>query len=434
MRVAVAPESEALLASLELFGIRLGLERTRRLLASLGNPHLDLPSVLIAGTNGKGSTAALLNSICCAAGYRIGLYTSPHLESVTERVVVDGQPIEDRRLAAYLGELIDKARDESGPPTYFEALTISAFQHFHERGVDLAILEVGLGGRLDATNVSEPILSLISSISFDHQEHLGSTLTAITCEKCGILRRGRPVIAWGGHPEVEAALASEAKRTGSALTLANRQVRRQLPGATAGDCQRVELALEDPTRVYSLELGLAGRHQVENAVLAVLAAETLAAKGWTRLGHEAIRDGCRSCRWPGRLETLELANGGGVLLDAAHNPDAFMALAAHVKTLPEPPDLLFGAMRDKALGEMLPVIAAVCRHVTLTRASGARPVDPLHLASMLPDGEATIEADLSTALDHSLQIHPRRATLVCGSVALVGEARALLKEHGARST
>jgi dihydrofolate synthase/folylpolyglutamate synthase len=205
------PDAAAALARLETFGMHLGLDHVRRLLGELGDPQRGLPAVLVAGTNGKGSTAALLAAVGRAAGYRTGLYTSPHLETVEERVRVDGERIGGEELGALVLEVVAAGeRVLPAPPTYFEALTAAALLCFRRRAVELAVLEVGLGGRLDATNAAEPAVSVITPVALEHQEQLGDTLAAIAGEKAGVMRRGRPTVAWGGEPEVAAALRQAA--------------------------------------------------------------------------------------------------------------------------------------------------------------------------------------------------------------------------------
>lgn len=418
--------------------MRLGLDRVRRLLGTFDDPHLATPVVLVAGTNGKGSTAALVAAMGRAAGYRVGLYTSPHLESVAERIMLGERSIAERSLAEYLEEILERAPGVDAAPTYFEALTAAAFLYFRDSRADLAVMEVGLGGRLDATNVCEPILSLISSIDLDHERHLGTSLAEIATEKGGILRPGKPAIAW---VEGEAAdvLQDRAAALGCALDLAPRQVRitedPREPGRSSPPLR--DLSLKTARREYRLGLALAGAHQCRNLGLAVLAAEALAERGWSRLDAAAIAAGSRRCRWPGRLETITLAGGRRVLLDAAHNPAAVQALCAHLRTLCESPDLLFGAMGDKDVGAMLPPLAAASRHVFLTRprasraegppGDGPRGGDPGAWAALVAR-PVTVEDDpgraLATALGGS-----SRLLVVCGSSYLVGEVRRLLRER-----
>ena len=226
MPEAPAVDPNAVLSRLEGLGIKLGLERARDLLVRMGEPQLRLPSVLVAGTNGKGSTSSFLAAMAQAAGYRTGLYTSPHLESVEERLRIEGRAIGSGRLGAILEDLVALAERETGsPPTYFEAVTLAAFRWFADERVDLAVLEVGLGGRLDATNLADPILSLITPIGFDHREFLGDTLAAIAREKAGILRSGRPALAWIEDAEPAESAQTVADEIGADLHFASREVR-----------------------------------------------------------------------------------------------------------------------------------------------------------------------------------------------------------------
>ena len=426
------PRSEKLLASLELFGIRLGLERVRWLLERLGQPQQSVPSVLVAGTNGKGSTAALLASMSHAAGYRTGLYTSPHLEAVTERLVVDGRQIADLELARYLEEILEADSSQADSVTYFEALTVAALCYFRDREVELAVLEVGLGGRLDATNACEPVLSLITPIALDHQRHLGTSLPEIAGEKAGILRAGRPAIAWTDDEEVEDTLRRRASELDCPLRLAREWVEI--------DCDRSRtMRLRTPTQELELMLPLRGRHQSKNLALAVLAAEELASRNWPRLDRAAIIDGCAGCDWPGRLERVPLPEGRQVFLDAAHNPAAMQTVAEFAAELPEPPDLLFGALRDKDSDAMLAPIADVCGRITLTRprahraegpgGRGSRGGDPEGwLPSLGERRDVTVEVDPTRALETALAARAR-TLLVCGSTYLVGDLRRTLRER-----
>ncbi|HSF42982.1 MAG TPA: Mur ligase family protein, partial [Thermoanaerobaculia bacterium] len=285
-----------LLSRLEASGIRLGLEKTRQLLAALGDPQRRFPAVLVAGTNGKGSTSALLAAMAEAAGYRTGLYTSPHLETVEERLRIDGRAIEPGRLGALLERIVGTSeRTEGTPPTYFEALTVAAFLFFAEAEVDLAVVEVGLGGRLDATNLCAPILSVITPIGFDHQEFLGDTLAAIAREKAGILRPGRPALAWIEEPEPAEAVRESAALGGTRLAFAPDEVEIEEIGPLGWNGQAVRLST--PVRRYDLRLALVGDHQAKNLGLAVRAAEILAGLGFDRIGADAIAAGAAAARW-----------------------------------------------------------------------------------------------------------------------------------------
>jgi len=339
-----------------------------------------------------------------AAGLRTGLYTSPHLESVEERLRIDGHAIDPEELGALLERIV-----ETASPTYFEAVTAAAFLWFSERQVDLAVMEVGMGGRLDATNVCEPELSLITSISLEHREHLGDTLAAIAREKAGTFRPGRPALVWLEDPEPSAAVRTVAAELGTDLRFAPELVTIRREG------QRVRLTT--PGGEHDLEIALPGAHQARNLALAVLAAEMLG------FSPEAIAEGARSCRWPGRLERVELPEDRVVLLDAAHNPEGAAALAAFLEG---PFDLLFGALGDKDAAEMLVPLAEHARRIVLTTPASDRARPPEDLAELLPGRDVEIVPDLGQALDLALQ--PGVRLVVCGSIYLIGEVRKRLRE------
>jgi len=425
---APAVDPNAVLTRLEGLGIKLGLERARDLLVRMGEPQRRFPSVLVAGTNGKGSTSSFLAAMAGAAGLRTGLYTSPHLESVEERLRIDGRAIDSGRLGAILEDLVGLAERETGsPPTYFEAVTLAAFRWFAEEQVDLAVLEVGLGGRLDATNLADPILSLITPIGFDHREFLGDTLAAIAREKAGILRSGRPALAWIEDAEPAESAQTVAGEVGADLRFASRDTRIESvePHGWAG--QRIRLAT--PTQEYDLETALLGDHQAKNLGLAVRAAESLASQGFDRLDAQAIAAGAAACRWPDRLEPILLPGGRRVLLDAAHNADGATVLARFLGRLGEPVDLLFGVLADKDYGEMLPRLAAHARHVVLTRPASPRAKDPAELVALLGGREGIlVEPDPLHALDRALALGGE-VLVACGSIFLVGEIRKALRER-----
>ncbi len=419
---------DAVLSRLEWLGIKLGLERAADLLFRLGEPQRRFPSVLVAGTNGKGSTSAFLAAMAQAAGYRTGLYTSPHLETVEERLQIDGRRIESDRFAAILEDLVNLAERETGsPPTYFEAVTLAAFRWFAEERVDLAVVEVGLGGRLDATNLADPLLSLITPIGFDHREFLGDTLADIAREKAGILRPGRPALVWIEDAEPAGSVQKIATNLGTDLHFASDEVRIESVAPRGWEGQRIRLIT--PTRPYDLDIALLGDHQAKNLGLAVRAAETLAGLGFDRLDTAAIAAGAAACHWPGRLESIELPDGRRVLLDAAHNADGATVLARFLARLEQPADLLFGVLADKDYGEMLPRLAAHARRVVLTRPASPRSKDPAELLPLLAGREGVeIEPDPSRALDRALALGGE-VLAACGSIYLVGEVRKGLRER-----
>ena len=400
--------------------MRLGLEAPRRLLAEMGDPQKRFATVLVAGTNGKGSTAAWLAAMAVAAGYRTGLYTSPHLEELTERVRINGRAVPGEELGDWLLAAGSAAETALGAlPTYFELITAAAFRGFAAGAVELAVIEVGMGGRLDATNVTEPVLSVITEIGLDHERYLGGSLAEIAAEKAGILRQGRPVIAGCSRPEALAAVRRAAMSVGAEMVDASAAANwRPLREPADG------LEMTTERRTHRLRPRLAGEHQRRNLALAVLAAERLRLLGWSGFDAAAIADGAARCRWPGRLETV-LAADRRILLDVAHNPDAAMQLATHLEGLGRPYDLLIGTLDDKRVERILPLLAAPARRVVLSRPTGARGREPAELRRYVPGGRAVVEPRLGPALELALD-GDAPLLVVCGSFYLVGEVRRML--------
>lgn len=388
------------LAWLEALGpqrIRPGLDRTRALLESLGRPDRAFRSVLVAGTNGKGSTAAALSAILTRAGVRTGLYTSPHLVRVTERIRTGEADVS----AALLEDTLALVAAVAGPgergPTYFEALTVAALEIFRRERSEVAVLEVGIGGRLDATNVVEPEVSIVTNIGADHLEVLGPSVADVAREKAGIFRRGQPALvgAGGSPPEAMAVLHAEAARSGARLV--------EVP----------------PDALFAKESPLPGRHQRANLSLAVAAARALAP-----LSEETIRSGIRSLRWPGRLQRVERAGRRPLLLDGAHNPDGALALAAYLdeEGLSGHVDLVFGGLSDKDLSAVFAPLAPRARRVVLTAPQSPRAASPEELKKRLglPDTEAAPSAAEAIAVLDAKGEDPA-PVLVTGSLYLVGD-------------
>jgi dihydrofolate synthase/folylpolyglutamate synthase len=442
----------------------------RGLLAALGDPQLRFPAVLVAGSNGKGSTAALLAAMAAAAGYRTGLYTSPHLEDVEERLRLNGRAVDGARLGELLAAVVSCAEGRVGhTPTYFEALTAAAFLWFAAEEVDLAVVEVGMGGRLDATNLCEPVLSLITSISLEHREMLGDTLAQIAREKAGILRPGRPALSWVEDPEAAGALRQAAAGLGTELHAAEREVTIVAREARGWEGQTVTLVT--PAGRRTLPLRLLGRHQAHNLGLATRAAELLAGMGFPALGASgsegsegagdagpfaasatpealsggAIAAGAAACRWPGRVEVVSLPGGRRALLDAAHNGEGTAALAEFLDEARDRAgtvDLVFGALGDKDAGEMLGHLAPRARRLVLTTAPSPRARPAAELAALLagsgriaadPAGAGRaapllVEAQPAVALALALELGAE-TVVVCGSIFLVGELRRQLRER-----
>jgi dihydrofolate synthase/folylpolyglutamate synthase len=416
--------AEPLLLARAAHGVRLDLAPFRALLAALGDPQQLLPVVLVAGTNGKGSTAALLDAIARAAGLSVGLTTSPHLEQLEERIAIDGRAIASDELALLLEEVFAAAEESAlEAPTYFEAMIAAALLAFVRAPVELALVEVGLGGRLDATNAAEPLLSIVTAVQLDHTEQLGTTLTAIAREKAGIFRRGVTALIAKQSSEAAAALAGAAARIGAPLRRVADEV--ELVAVEWRGIAGHRLELRTPERSYALELALAGEHQLGNAATAVRAAELLA-KRFPAIDAAAIVEGVAAARWPGRLELVPLAGATRVLLDSAHNPDGCAALARFLGRLAEPYELLFGALADKEVARMLPPLAVGARHVTLTRPDSPRALAPERLRSLSTSaGEPDVHDDWRAALGAALARQPK-LLVVCGSIVLVGAVRAEL--------
>jgi dihydrofolate synthase / folylpolyglutamate synthase len=386
-------------------GMRLGLTTMREACAAAGHPERDFAAVHVAGTNGKGSVCAMVESIARAHGLRTGLYTSPHLCRFAERIRIDGEPIDDDTLASLLTRALD--RDAAAPElSFFEAATLAAFLAFRDARVDLAVVEVGLGGRLDATNViPTPRAAAITRIALDHTDRLGTTLVEIAREKAGIAKPGLDIVLGAMDPEVRAAIDGVARESGATTST--------IEGIAA------------PARV-----GLAGEHQIENARIA-------AALG-ARIGASpaAIEAGIAGATWPGRLERI-----GRFLLDAAHNPDGARALARHVRSLGVPPSvvtLVFGALADKDWAPMLDALAPLATDRRYVAPAGVMrgAADPTAMAARHPGvvspstARALVEPSTARApVEPSTARAPGAGAslvVVAGSIVLVGEARCLL--------
>jgi len=462
---------------------KFDLAHMRVLAAALGDPQTAFPSVLIAGTNGKGSTAATLASILTSAGYSTGLYTSPHLFRVNESIQIDGVEIQDEDFARLYFQVDETARRlvESGdlphPPSFFEVLTALAFLYFAGDGsdegepVDIAILEVGLGGRLDATNIVDPLLSVITDIALDHQEYLGNTIAEITREKAGILRPNGTLITLPQHPEANQAIGEAAAglnlRAISAAGFIPHLPPRPSPEpigrrVLSTGAQRSEETTESlPRNHYAVILNgepleidspLSGHHQQRNIALAIAAANelrnlngyNLAKTGETRnyagykITNSAIEMGIRNTRWPGRLELIQFPEGPSLLLDVAHNPAGAWTLRAAIADLPEaqPRTLLFSCLRDKNLKEMSQILFPLFDssadrpydHILFAPIDNPRPagLEELLSAARALDIPAHAAPYLATALTQARELTPPNGLILAtGSVYLVGEIRHL---------
>jgi len=411
---------------------KFSLDEVRILLRGLGDPQLRFPSVLIAGTNGKGSTAATLASILSASGLRAGLCTSPHLIRANERIRVGDVEISDEEFAANYFR-VHAAADRlladgelPQPPSYFEILTALGFLHFAERKIDFAVLEVGMGGRLDATNVVEPALSIITDISLDHMEWLGSTISAITREKAGILRRGGVLVTLPQHPEANQAIGEAAVELGVQAVSAVAY----MPAVEPADVYEVD-ALGARVEVNS---PLAGAHQHRNLALAIAAAVGLRKRNGLPITAAAIEEGVRNTRWPGRLEKIT-RDGVDWILDVAHNPAGAWALRAGLRGLMgenRPKALVFSCLRDKPVAEMAQILFPLFDHVVLAPIHTARAasVDDLLAAAKATGTEATQAESVAAAMATASKLANGGTIVVSGSVYLVGEALSLLVRPG----
>jgi dihydrofolate synthase/folylpolyglutamate synthase len=423
-------ESLDYLTSLGRFGIKLGLERTEALLHELCDPQNLFQGVHVAGTNGKGSVCAMVASILQSSGYRVGLMPKPHLISYTERIQVDQRAISEDAFAALLTELqpaINKVAEDLGPPTEFEILTSAALHYFARAGIDLLVCEVGLGGRLDSTNVLDLGVSVITNIALDHTQHLGSTLEAIAAEKAGILKPDSIAIT-GAQPPALAVIKDAAQSQQIPLLRLGQEIE-----LTAVDKEwaGVQATVTTPAGTYrDLRVPLLGLHQADNAALAVGAIDALRSRGWD-ISDGALRDGLARTRWPGRLEVID--RNPIVLVDGAHNPAGLERSLATVQNLAKgrPLVIIFGAMKDKDLPAMLAQLLAMEAPVIFSAIDWHRAAAPAELAAQF-GAPAETAASSADALARARQrASSNGIVLVCGSLYLVGEVIAATRARHA---
>lgn len=414
-------EAHAFLGDLERFGMRFRLEAMERMLRELGNPERGLRALHVGGTNGKGSVCADMSHALAEAGYRVGMYTSPHLVAFEERIAVQGAPIAPD-VTAHLVErclpAVERARKEGHEPTYFEVATLMAFEHFAAQKVDAAVVEVGLGGRLDATNVFErPAVSVLTNVSLDHTDVLGPTVEEIAWDKAHILRPGCPGATGAEGPALEVIARVAAERGAPLRTLAGMAWERR-----AASLEKQVFTLRSPVRDYGvLETPLLGEHQLANAALAVAALEEAAASG-LRVPVEAVRRGLARTRWPGRLHVLGRAPD--VLLDGAHNPGAVDALGRFVEQGRWPwVGLVVGVLADKDHAAMAARLGPLADLVVATEPPSPRRLDAASLASELRAHASRVEVEPEPikALERAVRAAPREGlVLATGSLYLVG--------------
>jgi len=437
------------------------LDRVCELAARLGNPQAAFPSLHVAGTKGKGSTCAFAEAILSAAGLKTGLYTSPHLQDVRERIRIGGAPIPGADFARLLAQAVPALEAMRRPPpgqrrpTYFEALTHLAFAWFAEQKVEVAVIEVGMGGRLDATNIITPRACGITSISFDHQAILGDTLQLIACEKAGIMKAGVPVVIAPQAPEVVQTLEECAHAAGAPCEFVGRQLRIRATDLPAR-CESISVAqtrrtdnhgasngwalprarLELPGEVaYDAELGLRGGHQVENWAVAVRLADLFHMQhAGQRIPAQAVRDGSRHVNWPGRLEEVlrdGRAAGPRIILDGAHNDHSLRTIMSEVAQHLKTPAVLFACAKDKNSSAMLQVLAeAGVKHMVFTHSGSPRSRDPSELAQLwfgLTGSQAEACLSCAQGLESVQRLAGTEGTvLVTGSLYLVGAVKDVL--------
>jgi dihydrofolate synthase / folylpolyglutamate synthase len=419
----LAAPTQAAAAKFDLENISILLER-------LGRPDRAYPCVHIAGTNGKGSTAAFLEKILREAGFRTGLNTSPHLERINERIRISGEELADERFAeiftrihAVIEELLAEGKLRAHP-TYFECVTAMAFEAFARERVDFAVIEVGLGGRLDATNVVTPVVSIITRIDFDHENFLGHSLQEIAREKAGILKAQVPAVFAAQLPEARQVLLEQAKELRCPVVETSEAFRIEDETVENG-CVRAAVVDIASRKTFSMEPRLAGRFQLQNALNAVAAARILQNRSY-RISDENIANGVATAEWPGRMERMQTRPD--VYLDGAHNPGAARELARFLDEnfVDRKVYLIFGAMRDKAVDEVTGMLFPRAHEVIFTQPGTPRAVSARQLAEMAGDHakKFTVIEDAEQALESALsKAGPEDAVFITGSLYLVGELR-----------
>ena len=417
-------QSLSAMYGLRRFGIKLGLDTINTVMADLGHPQNDYRIIHIAGTNGKGSVAAMLSTILHAAGYHVGRYTSPHLERFNERICINDAPIDDPAvLSAY-----EEVRSFPRPGrelTFFEMTTAMALYVFARQKVDWAVIETGMGGRLDATNAVHPDLTVITNISLEHKNYLGNTLAAIAGEKAGIIKDGIPLVTGVVQQAARDVILKQAIRLNAPAYLKGRDFR----------CRRLadgRFSYYGRKRTWRcLKLSLKGRHQVENAALVLAACETLAERGLAEFPDDAIQNGLALTRWPGRLEVV--SDRPLLILDGAHNLMAARKLAQHLKERynGRKITLVIGVLDDKACEPILKDLIAPCHRVVITQPAIDRAIAAEELATIarkyaadveiIPEVGAAVKQTIERSADHDV-------VCVAGSLYVVGEAKSALRE------
>ena len=416
------------LYGLEKFGMIFGLTKVEEILEAVGNPHREIQAIHIGGTNGKGSTAAIIASILRKEGYRVGLYTSPHLIRFTERMKVNEKEIEKEEVASlteWMRERIETA-GVAPPFTFFDFTTAMAFLYFKQKMVDLAILEVGLGGRLDSTNVIDPLLSIITNIGKDHEDVLGKGILRIAREKAGIIKESRPLITAATQPQVLRLFSKICREKKAPFFRVGKEFRYVLAGEGSFSYEGLY------RKLWGLSLNLRGSHQMINATTALGAMEILDDLGY-RVSNDAMTEGLKEVDWPGRLEVV--CSSPRVLLDGAHNPDGALSLKESLEKDFEYHHLvlLIGIMKDKDVHSILHSLSPLADHIILTRPGTDRAASPALLRKALGRNgkKAEVIEDFRKAIDKGLSLTGEEDILcITGSLYTVGEARSYFLPRG----
>ncbi|NLL62077.1 MAG: bifunctional folylpolyglutamate synthase/dihydrofolate synthase [Candidatus Atribacteria bacterium] len=423
--------------NLNKYGIKLGLNNISGLLSIFDNPHLKTKVIHIAGTNGKGSTAAVLHSILQKANYKVGLYTSPHLVSFQERMKINGEYITQDEVCALLKRLkpaIKKIAHTEGykHPTFFEVVTAMAFLYFYEKNVDFAIMEVGLGGRLDATNICRPLVSIVTHLGFDHMEQLGNTLSEIAAEKGAIIKQNTAIISGQQLPEAAQVIEKIAQEKEAPLYIYGEQFKAVLENSLLKGNYFNYSGIY--YKIINLFVPLAGEYQLENASLAIAAAELLNNNGF-KINKESIIEGARHAQWPGRFEIIR--EKPLVILDGAHNPDGVTQFMKNLKRLIPDKNIIavLGVFQDKDFTAIVKTIVTQINKVILTMADNPRATPTTVLmeeVSRYMDKKHISETNsVAAAIDKALQIaREDEIIIITGSLYTVGEAKAYFLEKG----
>ncbi len=425
------------LYALQKHGIKLALTNSLVLMAHLGEPHRKFRSVHVAGTNGKGSTSSFIASMLQTAGYRVGLYTSPHLVSFTERIRINSVPITEARVVELAGRVRDISQKAESPdgtvafsPTFFEVATSIAFTYFAQEGVDIAVIEVGMGGRLDSTNVITPLVSVITNIELEHTEFLGTTLAQIAGEKAGVIKQEVPVVTGAMQQEVITVIEQEAAARKAGVYRLSKDF---MPVPVASQHGQVFDYRGIKTSYEKVRINMLGRYQMENACLALAAIECLRSAG-IALDEAAVRRGLEQARWEGRLERV--ARSPDIYLDGAHNPASARELAAAVREM-QPAYrrtvLIIGILQDKDSRGIIAALVPLADHVVVTKPRYSRAMEVRALASEIRKLHGSVETAetvgeaVAMAVD---TVSPDDLVLITGSLYVVGDARALFHPAG----